>query len=415
METPVLIVGSGPAGAATALFLARQGIRSVIVEKELFPRYHIGESLTGECGNCLHQLGLKDLMGEIHFPIKYGVKVYGEEGNNTFYVPVMARTPDGQLMEASTYQVRRSTFDKALMDEAIARGTVVIEGEAARPIIEDGRVRGAYVKLASRKMEPIRSQVLVDASGRYTFLSNKGVTGKKERGGYDNQVAIFSQFTNVVRDRGLRGDDTLIFYRKRFHWAWYIPLDEETVSIGVVTPTDYFQSKNESKPAFLLRELKELNPELARLTPEATMTEEVRAISNYSYHIRSFTGDGFLCVGDSHRFIDPVFSFGVYFSIKEAEFASGAIAAYLGNAEQPGESPFADFERTCERGQDTIQALIDAFWNNPLGFAYFTHFRYKEDFIDLFAGRVYTDTPSPGLSAIFAINEQAARTPAAVI
>ncbi len=111
-------------------------------------------------------------------------------------------------------------------------------------------------------------------------------------------------------------------------------------------------------------------------------------------------------MGDSHRFIDPVFSFGVYFSIKEAEFAASAIAEHLNAPGKKNWNPFRAYEQRCENGQDSIQALIDAFWNNPLAFAYFTHYRYIEDLIDLFAGRVYSDKISPGLAAIHSINQK---------
>ncbi len=132
MDTPVLIIGGGPAGAASALFLSRLGIPSAIIEKDPFPRYHIGESLTGECGNSLHLLGLREQLATHHFPQKHGVKVIGQTGKNTFYVPVMGRSADGELVATTTYQVRRSSFDQLLLEEAVSRGTQLIEGEASQ-------------------------------------------------------------------------------------------------------------------------------------------------------------------------------------------------------------------------------------------------------------------------------------------
>ena len=118
MKTQVAIVGSGPGGASNALFLARKGIHSVLVEQEQFPRYHIGESMTGECGNCLRMLGFEDEMEQKKFPIKWGVSVYGPADSNAFWVPVMARDEDG-LQEAFTWQVRRSDFDDMLHRKSI--------------------------------------------------------------------------------------------------------------------------------------------------------------------------------------------------------------------------------------------------------------------------------------------------------
>jgi 2-polyprenyl-6-methoxyphenol hydroxylase-like FAD-dependent oxidoreductase len=176
------------------------------------------------------------------------------------------------------------------------------------------------------------------------------------------------------------------------------------VSVGIVVPSDYFASRGESKRDFLLREIRELNPELSRRIPEINLTEEVRAISNYSYHVTNFTGKGFLCIGDAHRFIDPVFSFGLFFAMKEAELAASAVAEYLRAPESETPNPFAGFEAMCNRGMDTIQELIDAFWNQPLAFAVFVHSRHKDDCIDMFAGRVYMDEPSRGLRAFRKLN-----------
>ena len=132
----------------------------------------------------------------------------------------------------------------------------------------------------------------------------------------------------------------------------------------------------------------------------SSLAEEVRAISNYSYHIKEFTGKGYLCVGDSHRFVDPIFSFGLHFAVSEAKMASEAIAAYLNGETRNAENPFLEYQNISERGQDIIQDLIDCFWEQPFAFAFIVHTRYTEDIIDIFAGRIYMDEPSPGLQAV---------------
>ena len=173
-----------------------------------------------------------------------------------------------------------------------------------------------------------------------------------------------------------------------------------------MVPADYYRAKNESKHQFLLRELHQLNPELTRRLPQIEFVEEVRGISNYSYRLLNFTGKGFLCVGDSHRFIDPVFSFGVFFAMKEAEYAASSIASFFADSKREQPNPFADYERLCDRGQDNVQELIDAFWEHPYAFSMLAHHRYPEDTIHIFAGRVYDEPPLPGLLAMRFINEQ---------
>lgn len=404
MQVEVAIVGGGPGGAAAALYLQRQGIQSTIVEKDRFPRYHIGESLTGECAACIRELGLEAEMNRIGHPIKRGVKVYGPDGQNAFYVPTKGRLAGGELFDTTAWQVRRSDFDTMLLDTAVQRGAQLVRAQAVKPLRQaDGSICGIQVRKADGQEKQIEAQVLVDASGQATFLANAGIFSHKERGPYDKQIAIFSQVEGAVRDALPRRDDTLIFYRERNHWAWFIPLDEKSVSVGITCPSHHFSSQKKSKRDFLLRELRTVNPELRRRLVNFQLTESVRAISNYSYQVHNYTGRGYLAVGDAHRFVDPIFSFGVYVSIKEAEFAAVAIAQFLRKETVHLPNPFESYQSLCERGQDAAQALIDGFWDFPLAFGFFVHNRYNAEFIDLFSGRLYDEQPNRALLALAAL------------
>jgi 1H-pyrrole-2-carbonyl-[peptidyl-carrier protein] brominase len=401
MQTDVAIVGGGPGGAATAAYLSRAGISSVIIEKAAFPRFHIGESLTGECGNLLRELGLEEEMAAMGNPVKYGVRVIGPSGANSFWIPVKKRVPGVGLQDGFTWQVRRSDFDRVLLDKARSTGATVLSGRALAPMATgDGGVGGVRVHLEGGEEVDVESAVVVDASGQHTFLANAGITSRKDRGNYDRQIAIYSHFSGVRRDAGDAAGNTLIFFQKPHHWAWSIPIDGKTDSIGVVVPSAYYRSTGESKRDFLVREMAALNPDLASRVAGATLVEEVRASSNYSYHVREFSGRGWLCVGDSHRFIDPIFSFGVHLSISEAKMAAAAIERYLGGEGAGQDRPFLAYEQAAERGTDVFQSVLDGFWENNLAFAVLVHERYPEDFIDMFAGLVYVEHEYEGLRAI---------------
>ncbi|MBI3995016.1 MAG: MFS transporter [Nitrospirae bacterium] len=401
----VVIIGGGPAGAAGAMFLAKEGIRSLIVEQESFPRFHIGESLTGAGGKVLRDLGLEGEMVRRRHPIKQGVKVYGNSPKGTWFVPVMGRDENWNLHDSDTWQVRRSEFDKMMLDEAVARGADLLQGRATRPLRnDDGSVRGVEVRMAAGGTQEIESEVILDCSGQATFLADAGVTGTKHIGNHVKHIAIFSQVTGAIRDQGGSRDNykdnTLIFYQKKFHWAWFIPLDDDVVSVGVVVPSAYFQEKKESKRDFLVRELQELHPVLKRRLPEIKLVEEVHAIPDYTYQVSEFCGKGFICIGDAHRFIDPIFSFGVTVAMREAQFAAPAIKAYLGGAHRDQVNPFADHQISCDKGADVLEDAIDLFWEQPTTFAFFAHQRHKEMITDVFAGRIYERQPSPSVSEI---------------
>lgn len=399
MKTDVAIVGGGPGGAAQAMFLARHGVRTAIIEMDSFPRYHIGESMSGECGAIVRRLGLEEYMLAARWPRKQGVKVYGESGRNTWWVPVMQRTGERELQDQETWQVRRADFDAKLLSEAESRGATVVRGKASGIVRgDDGAIRAVRVDMADGGVETVECDACVDASGQKNFFAHAGVSSPKQLGRYDTQIAIFAQFANTIRDNGAERaehpDNTLIFYSRPYHWAWFIPLDDQVVSVGVVLPAAYFKGRTESKHDFLLRELREMHPELLRRLPDLIPIEEVRAIPNYSFYVTEYTGANWLCLGDAHRFIDPIFSFGLYLSMKEAELATPHILRFLNGETRDSARPFGEHQRVCTLGVDRLQHLIDGFWAAPLGFAFLVNGqRTRFEMVDLFAGRIYGDEP----------------------
>lgn len=395
IETDVLIIGGGPAGATSAMRLLELGISPLIVEQKKFPRYHIGESMTSECGQVVRSLGLEDRMMEAGYPVKHGVNVFGARGNKDWWIPVAQRTPDLELHDNTTWQVRRSTFDKMMLDEATSRGADLMLGRAVKPIMSaDGStLLGVTVRVEDGSTVDVEATMTLDCTGQATFLANQGVTGPKYLGAYDKQIAHFSQVTGFDRgdgsDRLSEPGNTNIFYRQKYQWAWAIPIDDEVTSIGIVTPSQYFKDKKESREDFLKREYHELNPGLSERMHDTTLVEPVHVIPNYSFQVRRFAGPGFICVGDAHRFVDPIFSFGMFIAVTEAGLAANAVAKYLGEPRPQAANVFHDYMVEIETATDILEDTLDAFWENPLAFAVFVHSRYKDAMVDVFAGRIF--------------------------
>jgi flavin-dependent dehydrogenase len=318
---------------------------------------------------------------------------------------VTGRDENWSLFEWDTWQVRRSSFDKMLLDEALGRGATLLPARATKILRnDDGSVRGVQVHMADGGSQDIESEMLLDCSGQATFLAGSGVTGPKYLGSYDKQIAIFSQVVGAIREDGgtrqTHPDNTIILYKDKYHWAWFIPLDKEVVSVGVVSPRAYFQDKKESRRDYLVRELHELHPELKRRIPEVKLVEDVHVIPNYSYQVKEFCGKGYICIGDAHRFIDPIFSFGVTVAMREAQFAAPIIKAYLEGKNRDKANPFADHQLACEKGADVLEDMIDFFWEQPFKFAFMVHQRYPDLITDMFAGRIYERQPSAGIVQI---------------
>lgn len=395
-KTDVLIIGGGPAGSTSALRLLQRGITPIIIEREEFPRFHIGESMTGECGNLVRELGFEDYMIKERYPVKHGVVVSGTRGNPDWWLPMSKRNPDLTSDFNPTWQVRRSKFDKMLLDTAVERGAELIKGKATVPLLDNGRVLGAEVEVGDETLQ-IEAKITLDCSGQATFLANRHATGPKYMGSYDKQIAIFSHIKNFARDEDtdhadVKSTNTHIFYTRKYHWAWGIPVDQEVTSVGIVVPAAYFRDKKESKRDFYVRELRELNPGLARRAEDAELVEDVHVIPNYSFQVAGFTGPGYICVGDSHRFVDPIFSFGLYVAIQESKVAVNAAVDYIdagGVTAGNGKNPFGDYMIEVEKGIDVLEDMIDTFWENPLAFAHMVHSLYREPMLDVFSGRIY--------------------------
>jgi flavin-dependent dehydrogenase len=357
--------------------------------------------MTGEAGALLRRLGLGELMEKHQYPVKHGVRVFG---TSSWFIPVARRDENWKIQLASTWQVRRSDFDHALLEEAQKRGAEVIRGTAIKALLgEDGAIRGATIRKADGTMENIESEVLLDCSGMATFLANQGVTGPKYVGSYDKQIAFFAHVKGAIRDEGTEGemarDNTLIFYKEKYHWGWFIPIDREVVSLGVVVPTAEFTARKQTPAEFFRSYMPTINPELDRRTREIEYVEDVHVIPNYSFQVRRFCGKGFVCIGDAHRFIDPIFSFGLSATLREAEFAVPYVIDYLSGKTRDRENPFEDLQRFIEKGTDNLEDMVDLFWEQPFAFATFVHHRYRDQLIDAFAGRIYESEhqPSPAI------------------
>ncbi|HET9405312.1 MAG TPA: NAD(P)/FAD-dependent oxidoreductase [Burkholderiales bacterium] len=401
-KVDALVIGGGPAGATVAMRLLAKGIRPLVVERERFPRYHVGESMTGECGFIVRELGLEARMAANGHPVKHGVCVFGAKGTSDWWVPVMQRTEDGVLHEQVTWQVRRSVFDAMLLDEALQRGADLVHGRAVAPIVSEDRstVQGAWIRLANGPTLMIEAGITIDCSGQASFLASHRITGPKYLGAYDKQIAIFSQVANYARGSGgermHQPGNTHIFYKKKYHWAWAIPIEDGITSIGVVVPAQYFRDCGETKDDFLRREMRELNKGLAERIPDPELVEPAHVIPNYSFQVSKFAGPGYICVGDSHRFIDPIFSFGLFISMKEAGLAADAIASYLDGKGRDSADPFHDHMVGVETGSDILEDVLDTFWENPFAFSVFVHGKYRDPLIDVFAGRIYDRMPNKG-------------------
>jgi len=386
LKEEVLIIGGGPAGAASAMNLLREGFQPVIIEAEIFPRFHIGESLTTECVDALSRLGLDQQLEELSAPRKTGVRIFSKNPENSFFVGA-----------GDAWQVERSRFDKMMLDQAIERGARLLCGRVTSIRHHEGNWKLAV--RTDKGEEELAARFVIDASGQQRFSQKRGLFGEAIEGDYARQISFYSQFEGVARNDS-DGFDTLIFHREHHEWAWMIPLSESVTSIGLVVPVEDFRKSELSKEDFLEQGLAAFSEPLKLRAHAVSQVGEVGAVSNYSFSINEYSQNGLFCVGDSHRFIDPIFSFGVQFAVVEAEYVAKAIAACAEQKCAAWQPIHDDYMKTTTAAQDVIQDLLSYFWAYPWGFANMAHQRYPEEFLEIFAGRIYEVEAGEGLTHI---------------
>ena len=387
-EFDVVVIGGGPAGSTTSALLAEQGHKVLLVEREPFPRYHIGESLIPYTWFTLNRLGVVDWLRKSACPKKYSVQFVSITGkvSQPFY---FFQTIKHEC--AQTWHVWRSEFDQMLLDNAVSKGVTLRQHVSVRDVLMEGtRVVGVRADTKDgQKGEEIRAKVVVDASGRDSLLSRK--FGWKDKDADLNKIAVWSYFEGALRDPGLDEGATTVAYVPRKGWFWYIPLHSNTVSVGVVGEPSYLYRDTRDPEEIFRREADACAWIKERITA-GKQVQPVRVTGEYSYHSKKIAGDGFCLVGDAFAFLDPLFSTGVFLALKSGEMAADAIHAGL-SAGRVDAAHFDDYLAQQRRAVNSFRQLVRAFYDLSFSFREFLQVypHLNSLIVDTLVGNVFTD------------------------
>lgn len=317
-----VVVGGGPAGCATASLLALDNRNVLLLEREKFPRYHIGESLISAVWPTLDRLNLRDRVAELGSPRKYGGTVrWGKDGEFWSFA-----FGDAGPYEYA-YQVQRAQFDALLMARAREVGVTVIEEALVRePIFDGSRICGATYSLhAEERVRKVNCKILVDASGQRRWLGTRFNLVKWHED--LRNLAIWAYFQGAQRYDKLESGNTLIEYTNP-GWLWFIPLAQELTSVGFVCPAASIAGGRESLEALFTAKL-DGSVEVRRMLSAAVRVSGYRTERDWSYRCTSYHGPGWVMVGDASAFVDPLLSTGVALALRSARTAAEAIAEAL--------------------------------------------------------------------------------------
>ena len=353
----VVILGGGPAGATAATLLTQAGRRVVVIEKDHFPRFHIGESLLPATVSIFERLGVHNEIREkfVHKP--GGKWLYG-----TGEVPGDFAKSDSKASFKShpySYLVERSVFDKILIDRSIGEGADVRFGyEATELIQQDGNVHGVKCRDESGALHEFRCALVIDATGLRAFVPSKL---RIRRLTEPFRMGIYAQYkARPTRDDAKAG----WFLGQMFYdgWTWLLKLPNDRFSVGTVLTVDRFR-RSGMTPTELLEHLVDENELLAEgMTDDRERISDVMVTGNMGNSSDELAGNGWVAIGDAAYFIDPCYSSGVHLAMKSAEMVTDLIASRSDWENPIPVSVFDQYQHDMRKHEKSVNRMVDAFY-----------------------------------------------------
>lgn len=307
----VAVIGGGPGGSSVATAVALRGRSVVVLERERFPRFHIGESQLPWTNEILRALGVRDTIAASGFIEKWGASFRGPDGPDERYADFQnaRETPTPQ-----TFQVLREKFDEILLRHSEKCGARVLEEHRLVDAVFE--TDGVALQFADRHggAGTLRAGVVVDASGRAGVLVKR--FGRHEPDPLLLNIAVHAQYEGIPRASGRRAGDIRMFTRTDMGWLWFIPLSDSVISVGAVIPQAVHRRESKATPEESLAHYLAHTPAAVPLLEKARRVSPARFDADYSYLATRMAGDRWVAVGDAAAFLDPVFSTGVMLAMQ---------------------------------------------------------------------------------------------------
>jgi flavin-dependent dehydrogenase len=350
-----LVVGGGPGGSSSASFLARANKRVLVLEKERFPRFHIGESLLPYNRRLFADMGVLETLEREGFPLKTGAQFH--VGNGSKCLKLIFR--NGRYTRESTaFQVERARFDHLLLQHAQKSGAEVREGF---PVTRFDNSSPDLVTVEGRdaagQPQTFRARFLIDASGRGNFTGNQqGIRVVHPR---LKKLSVFGHFAGVRLDDGEARGDTIIV-RLEDKWFWIIPLSMEKVSVGCVMDQAQFAALKQS-PEQVFHGIVQSSAVLRERMHNARIVSAMQTTGDFSYRNQRFVDRRLIRVGDAAGFMDPIFSAGVYLAMVSGRLAAQAVIESLA-AGDDGKKRLRGYERRVHRAMRLYWEMVEGFY-----------------------------------------------------
>lgn len=351
----ILIVGAGPAGSVAAALLRQQGRRVLVIEREEFPRFSIGESLLPQSMEYLEKAGMLRAVVEAGFQFKNGA-AFMRDGRYTDF-DFRDKHTDGW---GTTYQVQRATFDHILAKEAERFGAEVrYRHEVLNIELGQGANGGARVTIKDPdgQQYQVDAGFILDASGFGRILPR--LLKLETPSNFPVRGAIFTHIEDGIRSGFDRNKIRVTVHPKHCDvWFWTIPFAGGRCSLGVVAETS-FLDRYEGSATERLQAIVAEEPSLQALLADAKWDTPARQIVGYSANVEKLWGQGYALLGNAGEFLDPVFSSGVTIAFKSASLATAALQRQFAGETVDWQ---ADYGAPLRKGVDTFRAFVESWY-----------------------------------------------------
>jgi flavin-dependent dehydrogenase len=383
-----VIIGGGPAGAAAGATLAEHGHRAVILEREKFPRYHVGESLLPFTFHPLERLGLIQKMRESAFVKKYSVQFVSPSGKASQPFYFFNRYSQDV---AQTWQVLRSEFDVMVLNNAREKGAEVREQTTVKEFLRDGnKVVGVRAEDVEGRSLEFRAPITIDCSGREAFAAIRN--GWRKGDPMLHKAAVWTYYRGAKRDPGIDEGGTTVAMVPEKGWFWYIPLHNDIVSVGVVAEGKYLSRDGIKEPEQVFKREIEQNLWIKDHLSAGAQFGPYYITGEYSYHAKYCASEGLILAGDAYCFLDPVFSSGLMLALKSGIMAADEIHEAL-LAKDFSPARFEKYGASLRLGIENMRKLVYAFYDQNFSFRKLTD-KYPDlagDVTDCLSGDVNKD------------------------